>query len=240
MSTGLVLVSHSAMLAAGVAELAAQMAPDVVIRPAGGTDDARLGTSFAVVERAVAAVLDAGCDGVVVLADIGSARMTAESVLESLEDARVRLAPGAFVEGAVAAAVAAQTGGGPADVGAAVRAATRQLGLEMEEAAADANEGTPPAAVAAPAEARNGVVQRRTTLRNPLGLHARPAAHLARLAGSFDATVRVNGVDAASLLALMGLGLTGGAEIVVEADGPQAEDAVEAVAGEIDTGFGEV
>ena len=81
-ATGLVLVSHSALLAGGVVELAAQMAPDVVLRPAGGTDDARLGTSFDVVERAIAAELDAGCSGVVLLADIGSARMTAEAVIE--------------------------------------------------------------------------------------------------------------------------------------------------------------
>ena len=46
MSVGLVIVSHSAQLAAGVVELAAQMAPDVVLVPAGGMDDGGIGTSL--------------------------------------------------------------------------------------------------------------------------------------------------------------------------------------------------
>lgn len=135
-TTGLVLVSHSALLAGGAAELAAQMAPDVVLRPAGGTDDARLGTSVAVVDRAVTAVLDAGCEGVVLLADIGSATMTAESVLERRDDPRLVLAYGAFVEGAVAAAVAAQSGGDAAGVVDAVAEATWRLGSELPDSVA--------------------------------------------------------------------------------------------------------
>ena len=42
----LVIVSHSDKLAQGVAEVAAQMAPDVVIRAAGGLQDGNIGTSF--------------------------------------------------------------------------------------------------------------------------------------------------------------------------------------------------
>lgn len=231
-ATGLVLVSHSAMLAAGVVELAAQMAPDVVLRGAGGTDDARLGTSFDVVERAVAAELDAGCSGVVLLADIGSARMIAEVVLESLEDPRVLLAPGAFVEGAVAGAVAAQTGGDITEVAAAVAAATRQVvqGLGAEPEAPQVTAPTPP-----PAQARAEV-----TVRNPQGLHARPAAQLAALAGSFDALVTIGGVDAASLLSLMGLGLAEGDTVALEASGPQATEALDAVRTAFQDGFGEL
>lgn len=227
------LVSHSAMLAAGAVELAAQMAPDVALRPAGGTDDARLGTSFDVVERAVAHLLDAGCTGVVVLADIGSARMTAESVVEALDDPRVVLADGAFVEGSVAAAVAAQTGGDTAGVAAAVAAATRQIVDELPEAA--------PAAPTAPevSSAVGGVV-RTVTVRNPQGLHARPASQLATLAASFASTVRVAGVDATSLLSLMGLGLPQGTEVRIEATGPDAEAAASAVADAFEHGFGEL
>ena len=46
MTVGLILVSHSADLARGSAELARQMAPSVFISAAGGTDDGGIGTSF--------------------------------------------------------------------------------------------------------------------------------------------------------------------------------------------------
>lgn len=233
-STGLVLVSHSALLAGGVVELAAQMAPDVVLRPAGGTDDARLGTSFDVVERAIAAELDAGCSGVVVLADIGSARMTAEAVLEALDDPRVVMAGGAFVEGAVAAAVAAQTGGDAAEVVASVAAATRQVVAELPEPRTTAPRPT------IRLDLPLGGPRRTVTVRNAQGLHARPASQLARLAGGFDATVLIQGANAASLLAVMGLGLQQGSEVVVEASGPDAVAAVDAVVEAFEGGFGEL
>ena len=50
-----VIVSHSASLANGVCELAAQMAPDVHFEAAGGTDDGRIGTSYDLVEAALEA-----------------------------------------------------------------------------------------------------------------------------------------------------------------------------------------
>ncbi|MPV39216.1 dihydroxyacetone kinase phosphoryl donor subunit DhaM, partial [Georgenia subflava] len=127
--TGLVVVSHSARLAEGVVEVAAQMAPDVALRAAGGTDDGGIGTSFEKVEAAVAELLDdGGVAGVVVLTDLGSATMTAESVLDMLDDdvaARVVLADGPLVEGAVAGAVAAQGG---ADAAAVARTVAEAAG----------------------------------------------------------------------------------------------------------------
>ncbi|HKN98433.1 MAG TPA: dihydroxyacetone kinase phosphoryl donor subunit DhaM, partial [Pseudonocardiaceae bacterium] len=111
MTVGLVVVSHSATLAAGVVELAAQMAPDVPIVPAGGMPDGGLGTDFAAVTDAVAAA-DQG-DGVVLLFDLGSARMTADLVVETIANPdRAVVADAPLVEGAVAAAVAA-AGGAP-------------------------------------------------------------------------------------------------------------------------------
>src|SRR5690625_1019473 len=82
-------------------------------------------------------------------------------------------------------------------------------------------------------------LQRTLVLRNELGLHARPAAQLARKMSELDARVQVNGVDAASVLALMGLGLTGGAEIQVEASGPQAAEAIAVLEADVEAGFGE-
>lgn len=123
-SVALVIVSHSAQLAAGVVELASQMAKDVVLRAAGGTDDGRIGTSFDKVNEAVAALRGEGFD-VAILTDLGSANMTVESVLDFLsdeEELHVRLIDGPLVEGAVAAAVTAQVGGDLEAVASAGRA----------------------------------------------------------------------------------------------------------------------
>lgn len=114
---GIVLVSHSATLAAGVRELLAQVAgPDVRVEPAGGTDDGSLGTSAEKIEAAVRAA-DAGA-GVLVLADLGSAVLTTRTVLADLPAGPV-LVDAPFVEGAVAAAVLASTGADLATVAAA-------------------------------------------------------------------------------------------------------------------------
>ena len=118
----LVLVSHSRELAQGAAQVAGQMAPRVLVVPAGGTDDGGLGASF---DRVDAALREATADGraAVVLTDLGSAVLTSESVLELADDdlaARVRIADAPFVEGAVAAAVTAH---GRADLAAVLASA---------------------------------------------------------------------------------------------------------------------
>jgi PTS hybrid protein len=229
-ATALVLVSHSAQLAAGAVDVAQQMAPDVTIRAAGGTEDGRIGTSYDLVEQAVTALLDGGAAAVVILTDLGSAALTAESVVDVLDDDRVVVVDAPFIEGAVAAAVAAQSGGDAAAVGAAARRAIDSFGEPAAEATTASGDGTAAAA---------GAVERSVVLRNRLGLHARPAATLARKAADFDAEVTLNGVDAASVLALMGLGLTGGAELHLSATGPQAAQALEAIVADVEAGFGE-
>jgi len=242
-ATALVIVSHSARLAQGVVEVAAQMAPDVLLRAAGGTDDGGIGTSFDAVETAVAELLGTdGVAGVTVLTDLGSATMTAESVIESLDDdaaARVTLADGPLVEGAVAGAVAAQGGADHAAVARTVAEAAGSFG------APDVVGTTADAAVAGAGEtsstdgAAGEGLSRTFTLTNEVGLHARPAALLARLVAGYDAAVTVNGVDGASVLSLMGLGLEKGDEMLVTATGPQASEALDGVAGAVADGFGE-
>ncbi len=216
MTVGLVIVSHSARLAAGVVELAGQMAPDVAIVPAAGTDDGGLGTSF---ERISAAIAEADSgDGVAVFCDLGSAILASETAVELLPDAqreRVRVVDAPIVEGAVASAVAAQTG---RDLAAVVAAAAESVSAET--------------AVPAAASAR-------VRLSNPSGLHARPAAELVKLVAGYASAVTVDGVDAASLLALMTLGRRSGDEIPIEARGDDAEAVVAAVVALVDGGFGE-
>jgi phosphoenolpyruvate---glycerone phosphotransferase subunit DhaM len=109
---GIVVVSHSAGIAAGTVELARQMAgPDLRIEGAGGIADGSLGTDAAAIMAAIQAA-DAGV-GVVVLVDLGSAVLATQTALELLgEDvaARVRLSGGPLVEGAVVAALQASIG----------------------------------------------------------------------------------------------------------------------------------
>ena len=110
-AVGIVLVSHSAELAAGAAHLAAQVSGGTVtIIAAGGTDDGELGTSAAKVERGLR-LAESGL-GVVVLPDLGSAVLTVRAVLEDADPAaNVVMADAPFVEGAVAATVTAAAGG---------------------------------------------------------------------------------------------------------------------------------
>ncbi|CPU67533.1 Uncharacterized protein conserved in bacteria [Mycobacteroides abscessus] len=63
---------------------------------------------------------------------------------------------------------------------------------------------------------------------------------LARLVAGFDASVAIDGVNGASVLELMKLGATGGQELTVTGEGPQAADAVRAVVEAVEGGFGEV
>lgn len=214
---GLVVVSHSARLAAGVVEVAEQMAPNVTIVPAGGTADGGVGTDFDAVSAAIERA-DAGA-GVVVLYDLGSARMVAEMAVETADNARLADAP--LVEGAVAAAVSAEGG---ADVAAVAKAAE---GIEETTAA-------PP-----PGEEVAAVV----TLTNKIGLHARPAAVVARAMTGLDATVTVHFGDAhadgRSVLALMALGARGGDDVRVTASGPGAAEAIQTFQDLAAEGFGE-
>ncbi len=110
-AVGIVLVSHSPQLAAGLTLLAGQMAgPDVRIEPAGGDQDGGLGTSDTLVRAAIERA-DQG-DGVLMLCDLGSAILTVREVLDGNGNGNghVRLVDAPFVEGAVAAAVIASSG----------------------------------------------------------------------------------------------------------------------------------
>jgi phosphoenolpyruvate---glycerone phosphotransferase subunit DhaM len=105
---GVVVVSHSAKIAQGVVDLAGQMAGDgVALEGAGGDPHGTLGTDVGRVREAVRRA-DQG-DGVVILADLGSAVLTIRHLLES-GNGGLRLADAPVVEGAVVAAVVASMG----------------------------------------------------------------------------------------------------------------------------------
>ena len=107
---GLVLVSHSPRIAEGTAELVRQMAGEVELAAVGGDSDGGFGTDP---ERIEAAVSDLDADEVLVFMDLGSAVLSAETVLEMLPSEtreKVRLVDAPFVEGAFAAGVVASAG----------------------------------------------------------------------------------------------------------------------------------
>jgi len=120
---GIVLVSHSAALAGGLAEIVGQVAGNEVrIETAGGSSDGRLGTSGDRVEAALAKA-DTG-DGVVVLVDLGSSILVVRHVLDGLgANGRIRLVDAPMVEGAIAAGVVASGGAPVAEVAAAAESA---------------------------------------------------------------------------------------------------------------------
>lgn len=118
---GLVLVSHSVKITEGLKDLTAEIAPTHKwIISAGGMEDGAIGTDAIRISEAIRQANDG--DGVVVLADIGSGVMSAETAIELLEeeDINVKFADAPLVEGTIAAAVSAMVG---SDIEAVIKAA---------------------------------------------------------------------------------------------------------------------
>lgn len=243
---GIVIVSHSARLAAGVQELIEQMTQGRVrTAAAGGIDDPEnpIGTDPLKVVEAIQSVYDAA--GVVVLMDLGSALLSADMALEFIPPEwrdHVHLCEAPLVEGAVAAAVQASVGGSAAQVMAEARGALaakmQQLGYETAPDAAAA----PTAAATEPGER----LARRTqtfVIRNALGLHARPAAQFVTAANRFAATLTVRKgerqANAKSINQVATLGVRQGDAIVVTAQGEDAAAALAALQALVAANFGE-
>lgn len=107
---GLVIVSHSPKIAEGIKELALEMAQGYTqLYTAGGLEDGTIGTDAVRIMEAIQSA-NTG-DGVVILADLGSGIISAETAIDLLEeDIVVRIADAPVVEGAIVAAVEANIG----------------------------------------------------------------------------------------------------------------------------------
>src|SRR5215207_280431 len=106
----LLIVSHSAQLAAGVKEFAEQVAGGKVqIADAGGAADGSLGTSVDRIQERLRQV--ASPDGTLVLVDLGSAVLSVEMAIEALGAGRVQISDAPLVEGAYLAAIEASAAG---------------------------------------------------------------------------------------------------------------------------------
>ncbi len=258
MTVGIVIVSHSAALAAAAAELAREMAGDrLQLALAGGVDDeqAPLGTDATKVMAAIEEVDDDA--GVLVLMDLGSAVLSAEMALDLLPPetaAHVELCEAPIVEGLIAAAVQAAAGAPLVEVAAEARngllAKASHLGVEMSAPGAGggpgAAEGTDPAGDGAVSTSVPEVHLARVRVPNRLGFHARPAARIVEALAGLDAEVAVTDLTAGrgpararSLNALITLGARQGDELELSATGPDATDALERLTALVEDNLGD-
>ena len=244
---GIVVVSHSPALARAAVDLALEMAGDSPppLRIAAGAAGGVTGTDAV----AIAAAIDelASPEGVLVLMDLGSAVLSAGMALEFMTSGtRVLLSAAPFVEGLITAVVSSAAGATLEVVDAEARRALDAKVGQLGDAVA-----SPPAArtargvAAAPLE--NGSVSFEALIRNPSGLHARPAATFVKTVGRYASTVTVADLDAgkgpvsgASLISLMSLGVAKGTRVRVEASGPDAPSVIHELETLVNDGFGEM
>jgi len=75
------------------------------------------------------------------------------------------------------------------------------------------------------------MVRREIVINIPNGLEARPVAMLVQVASQFESSIYVESedkkVNAKSIMGMMSLGLASGETVVVTADGPDEEKAIE-------------
>ncbi len=227
---GLVVVSHSLALAEAAVALSMEMVHDE--RPriaiAAGIDGGGFGTDAIAIKEAVEKVDSP--DGVVVLMDLGSAVLSSELALDLVDPEvrdRVHLISAPIVEGLIAAVVQVAAGE-PAE--SVIREAMAGLYAKETHLGVAAPVSDEPAPVGSEGDAVS------FEIRNPHGLHARPAARLVAAAKRYDAEVSVRNlttgtpfVSATSLSRVVALGALQGHTVEAIATGRQKTDALDSL-----------
>jgi phosphotransferase system enzyme I (PtsI) len=235
---GIVVVSHSPQLAQAAVDLALQMVhgerPKLAI--AAGVYDGSLGTDATRIAEAIGEV--ASPDGVLVLVDLGSAVLSAGLALEliDLPDVEVRVTSAPFVEGLMAGLVRAAAGATLDEVEREARES-----LESKRGQLGDPSDTP---IAIP---ESGELSLDLRLRNPSGLHIRPASMIVLALTPLDATVTIANLRtgsgprlANSPTKLLTLAAQKGDIVRVTASGTEARAALDIVRGMVADGFGEL
>ena len=242
---GLVLVSHSRRLAEAAVDLIKRtIGPDIPMTAAGGVGDDRsqLGTDALDIQEAILKVRSS--DGVLILMDMGSAILSAETAKElvsfEMTDPLV-LCSAPLVEGSIAAAVQIQIGSALNEVTAAA-----QQGLAPKQEQLD---DTAPSSEQASDEQKLIPTERielAVTVRNEHGLHLRPAAKLIKALAPFKATVQIENLSAKrgpiaakSLVDLARLQVRQGDQVRFSISGLDQEAAISAINGLVQTNFGD-
>ncbi|MBQ7425026.1 MAG: HPr family phosphocarrier protein [Lachnospiraceae bacterium] len=87
------------------------------------------------------------------------------------------------------------------------------------------------------------MVTKTVIIKNPTGLHLRPAGNLCKVAMNYKSHISFsygeNTANAKSVLSVLGACIKCGDELVFRCDGPDEEEALEAIAGAIESGLGE-
>ncbi len=236
---GIVIVSHSAKLAAGVQELAQQIG-GVTLAIAAGIDDPEnpFGTDVMQVYQAIESVYSD--EGVVVLMDLGSAVLSTQMALEFLPEERqgnVRLCEAPLVEGTIAAAVQVAAGANLEEVLAEAR------GSLAAKAAFLSGENEPSSIVSTPIQPTREI---RLVVQNQMGMHARPAAKFVTTAARFQSQITLRNVTAntklingKSINQVVTSGIRQGDEIAIAATGADATEALAALQKLVEANFGE-
>ncbi|WP_353613245.1 dihydroxyacetone kinase phosphoryl donor subunit DhaM [Mangrovibacter phragmitis] len=241
----LVIVSHSAALGEGVCALSQQMLQGKTncrIAVAAGLDDPDfpIGTDPVKVMDAINSVADTA--HILVLMDMGSALLSAETALELLDPevaAKVTLCAAPLVEGALAAASIAATGASiervKAEAENALQAKRAQLGVEE-------NAPLPPPVALAQAPGESAMTAS-WVVTNPHGLHVRPAAHLVAALSGFNAALSLEKdgkcISPITLNQIALLQVRCGDTLRLIAQGPDAAAAIDAFLALAQNQFGE-
>jgi phosphocarrier protein FPr len=219
--------------------------PDIPIAAAGGVGDDRseLGTDALDIQEAI--LKTRSPEGVLVLMDMGSAILSAETAKElvsfEMTDPLV-LCSAPLVEGSIAAAVQIQIGSALNEVTAAA-----QQGLAPKQEQLDDTAPPPePARSDEPELVHTKGTELAVTIRNEHGLHLRPAANLIKALAPFKATVQIENlsakrgpVAAKSLVDLARLQVRQGDQVRFSIGGRDQEGAISAINGLVQTNFGD-
>jgi phosphocarrier protein FPr len=164
----------------------------IVVAAGVGENFEKLGTDAVHIREVMQPFLEG--DGAVVLMDLGSAVLSAQTALELLDTSviadpttKLRLIPAPIVEAAVSAAVRASIGGSLDEVVREARAA-----LAPKQAQLETDVEAPVAVPVAKVDAPDGkLVEFEVVIENPHGLHARPAATLVQFVSRFQSDVQL-------------------------------------------------
>ncbi len=240
---GLVLVSHSRPLAEAVGELLRRVvSAELPLTCSGGVGDDRavLGTDAIEIQEAISTVYSD--DGVLVLMDMGSAILSAETAKEFLnaeQQEKVRLTSAPLVEGGIAAAVQAQMGASLDEV---ANAALQSL-LPKQDQVQDVPQR---ASAASPAPDLSVHVVLDLTIQNPHGLHLRPAAMLIKTLAGFPGEVLIENrsagrgpVLARSLVDVTRLQIREGDSVRFSIASPDPKPVIDSIRSLVESQFGE-
>jgi multiphosphoryl transfer protein len=240
---GLVLVSHSRPLAEAALDLIRRTVdPNLPMACSGGVGDRReeLGTDALEIQEAITKVYSE--EGVLVLMDMGSAILSAETAKDLLEPElreRVLLTSAPLVEGGICAAVQAQSGASISDVAKAARESLLPKQDQLQKSSPAEKKVQP---VASPV----GEEILDVTIENENGLHLRPAATLIKTLAAFPGEVLIENLSAGrgpvaakSLVDVTRLQISQGDSARFSISSPNPQPLIDSIRSLVATQFGE-